>query len=249
MANNTENSVPAGDSSHESSQGGHIGVMDTSSLLPASELPAHENGSVSSHPIDECVRMSNQSAIAAPASASANENSQGLTASSMPPASAPPASVDLLSRLVLPKPKIFSHSRNAENWRNAWTIVLHELPIMFRNNETYIYHHIATGGIMSGTERQLGSDFTKFLDDGWKMEREKTYHAHLPHPKLKKMCLRVEITPILFTHDEKELPLCPLMLGLGSMSDSMTYLRVSFSSVKVPKELVKASLDLVNGKF
>jgi hypothetical protein len=82
MTDTTANAVPAGYSAHEVSQGGHDGVMDTSSMLPASLSTAAENGFVSHITMDERVGMNTQSSNDVPAGASANEHSQGLTASS-----------------------------------------------------------------------------------------------------------------------------------------------------------------------
>lgn len=81
MTDSTSNDVPAGHSAYEVSQGGHSGVMDSSSLLPAADPMGHENGFVSAQGM-EGGRMDTQSANAVPVGHSAPEVSQVPTTSS-----------------------------------------------------------------------------------------------------------------------------------------------------------------------
>ena len=157
-------------------------------------------------------------------------------------------STDLLASLLASKPHLFSPDPVA-NWRKAWNLVISDLTTMHRLGENYAYNHVRTGAIMCGKDDEINEEFARFEREGWVRHEGQTYHAVVPHPKLKKSGLRAVITPVCYSHPKKNVPLCPLMFGLNELFGCMTYLRVEFSVVPLTKSDMKITLDLVNGKY
>lgn len=167
----------------------------------------------------------------------------------------------LCELLTAKKPDLFGDQEAPVlAWRDCWAMFFHQIPQMFKNNESWFYYHRATKQTCCGTDALIAQEFASLesqgltLCDDSKMNQMGIY-VMVPHPKKKKMALRCDLSFRRYLGDERDdgscagAGLCPLLWGVGGLGDGLTYMNVKITEVPLPKDQVQAAYDVLNNKW
>jgi hypothetical protein len=150
---------------------------------------------------------------------------------------------ELITLLHQDQPVLYAHPSNSIH---CWKSFLHEVPMMWENDEEWFFYNRNVKQTMCGTDAQIQEEFQSLKRQGMSIQDDKKANDLRIYGILgyKNTALRFELSFVRWLgKGGKGTGLCPLLYGIGFMADGLTYIRVKITQVKKPE--LKGNVQVV----